>query len=179
MSSADCNCEAAANFVEHNGECVCAPGFGLVSAGGAERCDPCALGTFKSELGNGKCNDCPLAFSTTAATGMDSDQACICQAGNFLAPDLNTSAETSHRCYPCADAMEPGHRESQACAAPGATLDRMPLHAGYWRQRAESRYVRACLTPAACVGGDDVNAQCLRGHGGTAVPSIECARAHC
>ena len=165
-SSTDCECEAAANFVEHNGKCVCAAGFGLVSAGGAERCDPCALGTFKSELGNGKCNDCPIAFSTTTAVGMQSSAYCVCQAGYFLVSHLNVSVATSHSCYPCADAMEPGHRENHACATPGATLEHMPQQAGYWRQRAESRYVRACLTPEACTGGDNISSQCIEGHGG-------------
>jgi hypothetical protein len=58
------------------------------------------------------------------------------------------------------------------CSAAGATLDRLPLLPGYWRQSASSRIVRPCNDKQNCAGGDEPgDASCHAGHAG---PLCDC-----
>eukprot|EP00966_Prymnesium_polylepis_P009642 222499-Prymnesium_polylepis.1 len=53
------------------------------------------------------------------------------------------------------------------CSAAGATLDRLPLLPGFWRQSATSMTVRACDDENSCAGGEEAgDASCAGGHRG-------------
>ena len=168
-SLAECACEG--DFILNNGECMCPAGFGLETAGGAERCAPCAFGKYKDEPGNIRCTDCPFEEVTTASMGSTALEQCVCKAGSYMAPDLNSSAGST--CSLCENTEQidksraaRGDARGYECRKPGATLGQLPVAAGFWRQSNQSRFVRPCFTAAACVGGSNSTQYCAVGHTG-------------
>ena len=115
---------------------------------------------------------------------------CVCDTGTFLLPaPTNTSslsngataaenaaaggesaaaAGKTYSCEACSSVHETKSVAMTDCSSPGATLERMPLQPGYWRQSESARFVRSCVFPgnASCVGGDNVSAQCAEGYRG-------------
>ena len=52
------------------------------------------------------------------------------------------------------------------CAQAGASLDRLPIQAEWWRPGKRFANVSLCYTAGACLGGTDVSAYCAMGHTG-------------
>jgi len=73
-------------------DCVCPPGEGLETVGGAEACVPCPVGKYKHVRGNFKCFDCDgsqaaaTAGWTTLGTGSKHHTDCVCDRGFYFSP---------------------------------------------------------------------------------------------
>ena len=176
-----CLCLQGFNKRIIDGEPVCECPAGSEMNDGAS-CSPCGLGTFKATRGNIKCTSCPVFGSTTAERGADDEALCVCDVGTFraesvlknisVAIDMGDAVESSgsftFTCEPCVNVHETKSIEMTDCSLPGASLDKMPIRPGYWRQSRTSRFVRTCLFAgnASCIGGTNISQQCATGYRG-------------
>lgn len=90
-------------------ECLCVPGRYFDNDLGV--CILCDWGTFKSQLGNGKCTECPRDAGTLNA-GSTSSRQCLCYAGHE--PHPSTGA-----CVPCRHGTYKSALSSDACTPCG------------------------------------------------------------
>jgi hypothetical protein len=148
-----------------SGACACAEGFEIADG---TRCQSCPIGQWKSNVGNGKCHDCPVVGTTTAAAGATSQGLCVCDVGLYADVTLTEQrANASFECRSCTELHADRFSQMTNCTTLGVTLDRIPLRANYWRQNALSRIVRHCDKTSACMGGDTAgDASCAPGHHG-------------
>ena len=99
--------------------------------------------------------------TTTESTGSTSVSQCICKT-NFFANETNST----FRCEACTSTHSIAALRMTNCSINGATLDKLPIMPGYWRQGPESRRVRSCSHSGGCLGGVDTSRQCALGHNG-------------
>ena len=191
----ECVCNPGfARILSPNGDvtCECLAGFGIDTTQQVLRCDECRLGTFKPTVGNTGCTTCALDHSTTATLASTTEDACACgriqrraQYPSSKLRPLNrfhsgplvfagvcdvgfyfTIENGTRRCKACGKASLSGNRAT-TCNVSGVTLERIPVAHGFYRQRSASEFIRPCLAPDLCRGGDDAtDAQCAHGHSG-------------
>ena len=93
----------------------------------------------------------------------------MCEVGYYANTTYAQMLTGAFECRLCEDTHE-GNKTSISmtnCTTLNATLDRIPLRAGYWRQNEGAEYVRACDYEDACLGGVHAgNASCAEGHRG-------------
>jgi hypothetical protein len=132
--------------------CTCEPGKMLIG----ESCSVCERGKYKSEPGVQSCELCGslIKGATTKADGAKSATDCKCDSGSFL---VGTGGETK-----ACDASKEGMNATRF----GATLEEVPLLAGFWRISINTSDIRQCPVAEACVGGADPVEYCREGHDG-------------
>jgi hypothetical protein len=156
----------------------CAPGT-FSSSSGVSACAECGYGTFQNVAGETACKVCPSgSYSanilsceecqpdeycvagatvgmrcptgfTTGGRGASRFEDCGCFDGTYE----TSSANGSRTCIDCPDA-------STRCDKADTRLEALPLAPGFWRQSTTAIDIRACFTPAACIGGPNVTTQC-------------------
>ena len=134
--------------------CACAAGTGIVAVGGAEVCEFCSHGTYKSAPGNEKCLDCHTD-RTTLGLGSTSKDECLCKAGLYEASEVSNASDTT--CNPC---PSPGSE----CAVAGVSIGQLPLAPGYWRASKATDVLHACYNPLFCPNSN--GSTCAAGHQG-------------
>ena len=150
-----CVCQpgfTSSTAADGSASCQCAAGYEIMNG---VRCDVCGAGSYKPDVANAKCTDCPVEHSTTLSTGSTSKAACVCKAQRYLADAANGTVE----CALCPVG-------STNCTEPGVELETLPLLPDFWRSHNRSRRVRKCFTPGSCVGGSNTSALCRVGHSG-------------
>jgi len=94
VNCTDCrlNSETSASGSTVDSDCECVAGY--YNLNGADDCQECPQGTYKDTAGNGQaCTTCPV-YSTTADTGNDELNDCVC--------DLGYTGLSASSCVPCA-----------------------------------------------------------------------------
>ena len=113
--------------------------------GGAESCQLCGEGTYKSAAGNLVCDGCPSGCSpeevlagdcskmrmATLHPGAVGIELCVCRAGFYLAQG---SGGANFSCRGCPS-------EGVTCTLPGITLGALPLSPEFWRMTNRSTEV--------------------------------------
>ncbi|SBS89075.1 cysteine repeat modular protein 4, putative (CRMP4) [Plasmodium malariae] len=85
LISCPTNSTTVVSLASNVDKCLCLQGYsyiGIVS----HRCSVCERGTFKNSIGNFKCENCPLSFSTTHM-GSTNINDCSCTPGSYLTFD--------------------------------------------------------------------------------------------
>ena len=151
------------------GECTEADA-GYFSPTGSSQQTACRPNTFNPHVGQSSdaaCMSCSLNSSTDGQDGQTSVSACKCLPSFYEQNSTSKWDTASVDCHPCVDLHQTWTIKMTNCSAAGATLDRIPLMRGFWRQSAASRIVRACNDKSFCVGGDEPgDASCALGHAG-------------
>eukprot|EP00966_Prymnesium_polylepis_P301187 6959414-Prymnesium_polylepis.2 len=113
------------------------------------------------------CVSCSRNSTTDGWDGQTSVSSCICLP-DYYEQNTTSKFDTGRvDCRPCLDVHETSTIAMTNCSMAGATLDRLPLLPGFWRQRASSMIVRACDDREFCVGGDEPgDASCADGRAG-------------
>jgi hypothetical protein len=147
---------------------VADPGHFSPTASAAQR--SCRVDMYHPDAGQSSdvaCISCSRDSTTNGLEARTQVSDCICKAG-FFEQNATTKWETGIvDCRPCSDVHETKTIDMTNCTAAGATLDRIPVLPGFWRQRANSTIVRACDKKRFCSGGDRPgDASCAQGHRG-------------
>ncbi|KMZ91840.1 hypothetical protein PVMG_00713 [Plasmodium vivax Mauritania I] len=79
------NSKTVVTLAKHVDKCLCMKGYSYVGIA-TLRCAVCERGTYKKNVGNFKCENCPLTFSTVNI-GSTSIYDCSCTPGNYLSFD--------------------------------------------------------------------------------------------
>ncbi|EUD69556.1 hypothetical protein C922_00420 [Plasmodium inui San Antonio 1] len=79
------NSKTVVTLARHMDKCLCQEGYSYVG-NATLRCAVCDRGTYKNYVGNFKCENCPLTFSTVNI-GSTSINDCSCTPGNYLTFD--------------------------------------------------------------------------------------------
>jgi len=147
---------------------VAAPGhFSQTASVEQRRCRPDTYNPDSGQSSDVACVSCSRNSTTNGRDGQTSISACIC-IPEFFEQNMSSKWDTGKiDCRPCIDVHETSTIAMTNCSAAGATLNRLPLLSGNWRQSASSRIVRACDDQSVCVGGDEPgDASCATGHSG-------------
>ena len=144
------SCSGNAVDIGNGVECVCDSGYFKRGEG----CAPCAIGSYKANIGNNtECVQCDSVFTTESTASTSSDQ-CVCRLGYY-------KSDTGDRvCSECpAGTMCPE----------GTSLQTIHLLPGKWRASQNATMILDCPR-ASCTGGltkgsiDD--SICAEGHTG-------------
>ena len=146
-------------------------------------CSECSLGRYQSLTGTTACLLCTKG-KATAVTGQPSCRGCesgrysdvmgasicsLCAAGYFSHPE-STNCSMCNRGYfhhrgSCVRCGE-GDWIGATCDRRGLRLESITLKPGYWRTSSFSDKVLSCEDGDACVGGNETQGLCARGHYG-------------
>ena len=147
-STRTCECMDSFFRIGIDGTCSCKAGETLMGTS----CHPCEKGKWKGEVGVESCNRCDAALkgSITTEAGSTTKHACICPS--------ETYDDSKDACVPTVEGMRTD--------LTGMTLNTASIEAGFWRSGLESKDIRECPTPEACVGGNSTEEVCRKGHAG-------------
>ena len=134
---------------------VCPPGY-WCTAGDQVACLRGFYNPNRGANNQTSCLGCP-ARATTILEASTTPLSCVCTAGYFKVDTADGTA--GMQCESC-DSTWKLAPDGTACSRVGATLEALPLSAGFWWQSNVSKTVRPCFTPSACVGGENASSQC-------------------
>ena len=143
-----CDCMVSFSRIDDDSLCTCKAGETLMGTS----CEPCEKGKWKSSIGVASCSRCEdtLKGAVTERPGSTFVSSCICPP--------RTYDDGKGSCAPIEEGM--------SADLSGMTLASLALEGGFWRIDATSSDVRPCITPDACVGGNDTSTVCRDGHTG-------------
>ena len=135
---------------------VADPGhFSPTASADQQRCRADTYNPDSAQSSDAACISCSRNSTTDGRDGQAQISACICLP-DFYEHNATSKWSTGRvDCRPCADVHETPTIAMTNCTAAGATLERLPILAGHWRQSPKSMIVRMCRDKTFCLGGDE------------------------
>ena len=117
----------------------CVANAGHTGADGSASFPACAAGTYKTDIGDNACTECPDP-DTTSAEGSDELVDCVCRAGFF-----HPSTSNTEQCDPCATGSYQPSQGKSSCVACGS---------GGTTEQTASEAASQCVADAGHTGAD-------------------------
>ena len=152
-------CQAGKYTNQDQTDCLqCAAG--KISGVAAPVCSVCDVGKYAEGEGNVECKFCDdedtLVGSITLTNGTTTRSGCLCPAGEFVL--LGEDKDEDQTCAKVPEGVK--------TTVDGLDLENLDIKKGFWRTSKNSSDIVQCMVEEHCLGGNETDKQCKKGHKG-------------